>query len=502
MARTGPSVQARGCTMLRPVDRRRFLRLLAAALVAAGTHVLPGGRSHAADTSTPGEDAYTGTGTGTLPATPGPGAESASVADVVYVGRSIRTMDPLRPTVEAIAVRGDRILALGDEDAVRQHVGRRTSVIQLGRRALLPGFIDVHCHRIGDRHVWEVDTPQEAIARTLADGFTSISELFVDQARLDELVALDEAGELRLRVSAYLPVNYLEDKYGIWFEHLRPQQVMSPRVRIGGVKVFADRIDPTRTLLSEDHPGQPGYRGDLFWDPAELADMVSGLHADGWQIAIHSGGDAAHDMVLDAFAAALQGAPNEARHRMEHLTVLRDDQIARIAEMGILASFQLGWFNTLWKDDWEQALPGWTDRLGRWRDLVDSGAPVVGSTDCPWAPPVGPAMLAVSHAVTRRAKGGGKPADWQLRQRLTVPEALELLTTRAAWATFAEAETGMLREGAVADLVILSRDPAVVPLPVIDDIGVLVTMVGGVVEHCAPGAKRLCPPSRERHPAG
>jgi len=68
---------------------------------------------------------------------------------------------------------------------------------------------------------------------------------------LEELTVLDEAGKLRLRVNAYLPVNFHGDKFGIWFEHLRPHQQMSPRVRIGGVKAFADRIDQT-------HPAQRG----------------------------------------------------------------------------------------------------------------------------------------------------------------------------------------------------------------------------------------------------
>lgn len=423
---------------------------------------------------------------------------STELADVVYRGGVFHTMDPSLPHAGALATRSDRIVAVGDEATVMAHAGGNTTVIDLEGRAILPGFNDAHCHRLGDREMWGFSSAEEAIAETLANGFSSISELFVNEERLEELTVLDESGKLPLRVNAYLPVNFHEDKFGIWFEHLRPHQQMSPRVRIGGVKAFADRIDPSHTLLSEDHHDQPGYRGEDYWAPEEMADLVGSLHRDGWQVAIHTGGDAAHDMVLDAFEHALEGGPNQARHRIEHLAILRDDQIERMAALGIVASFQLGWFDIGWDDwgweeSWEDALPGMIDRVGRWRDLLDAGVPAVGSTDCPWSdPPVGPAMAAVADAVTRRGPRSGEPAPWQKRQRIRVDEALYLLTARGAWATFEEKDKGTLEVGKLADLVILSEDPTAVPSESLAEVDVLATIIGGQAEYCAPGAESLC----------
>ena len=431
----------------------------------------------------------------TLPSTT---LAQTETAEVVYRGGVLLTMNPNLPRADALAIRSDRIVAIGDETSVMAHAGADTTVVDLEGRAILPGFNDAHCHRLGDREMWGFSSAEEAIAETLANGFTSISELFVNEERLEELTVLDEAGKLRLRVNAYLPVNFHEDKFGIWFEHLRPHQQMSPRVRIGGVKAFADRIDPRHTLLSEDHPDQPGYRGLDYWAPGEIADLVGRLHRDGWQVAIHTGGDAAHDMVLAAFEQALEGGPNQARHRIEHLAILRDDQIERMAKLGIVASFQLGWFDTGWDDwgweeSWEDALGDLIHGVGRWRDLLDAGVPAVGSTDCPWSdPPVGPAMAAVADAVTRRGPQSGEPAPWQESQRIMVEEALYLLTARGAWATFEEEDKGSLEVGKLADLVILSEDPTAVPSKSLADVDVLATIIGGQPQYCAQGAESLC----------
>ncbi len=103
------------------------------------------------------------------------------------------------------------------------------------------------------------ESADAAIDDALAGGWTSISELFVNQERLDELRALDEAGQLRLRVNAYLPVNYLDDKFGIWFGDYKPRQVFSPRVRIGGVKIFADSAWTNEMYMTEPHTDGTGY---------------------------------------------------------------------------------------------------------------------------------------------------------------------------------------------------------------------------------------------------
>lgn len=102
--------------------------------------------------------------------------------------------------------------------------------------------------------------------------------------------------------------------------------------------------------------------------------------------------------------------------------------------------------------------------------------------------PHGSPLEAIHQAVTRKSYLGRPPEDWQLAQRLTVDQALRLFTIDAAYGTFEEADKGNLVRGKYADLVLLSDDPATVPVDSLPDIQVLATMVGGRVEHCADSA--------------
>ncbi|MDA1092364.1 MAG: amidohydrolase [Acidobacteria bacterium] len=79
----------------------------------------------------------------------GPAATADPPADTIFVGDNIVTMDPDRPTVEAVAVRGETIMAAGARDEVMALRGESTRLVELGERALLPGFIDAHGHFMG-----------------------------------------------------------------------------------------------------------------------------------------------------------------------------------------------------------------------------------------------------------------------------------------------------------------------------------------------------------------
>ena len=66
-------------------------------------------------------------------------------ADLVLTDATIYTLDPALPWTDAVAIREGRIVALGSND-VRDVIGRRTNVIPLGNRMMLPGFQDAHLH--------------------------------------------------------------------------------------------------------------------------------------------------------------------------------------------------------------------------------------------------------------------------------------------------------------------------------------------------------------------
>jgi predicted amidohydrolase YtcJ len=432
--------------------------------------------------------------TGCAPRSAGP--------ELILHNAMVVTMDDAAPTAQAVAVSNERIVAVGSNSAMLALRGTRTRVADLGGRTLLPGFNDAHGHWIGDRDMtWGAPGPvhpaqptvEAAIESALQCGWTSLTEMFVTADRLDELLAVDRTTGLGLRVNAYLPVNYLadHDHYGIWFDGYRPNHEYSSRLRLAGAKLFIDRARPSLMYLSEPHSDDGTY-GEVYWTQDQLTDMVTALVGRGWQIAAHSVGDGAHDLMLNAIRAA--GSPRRAR--LEHLVALRDDQISVIRGLGIIASIQFTWLTSDWlvleelktvADTLGAARLGWA---GRWRDLIDAGVSMAGGTD---APHTGATPLqAIHQAVTRIGYAGQPPTDWMLAQRITVAEALRLLTAGAAYATFQEGVKGRIREGMLADFVVLSENPLTVPVEHIPDITVAATLVGGRVRYCPSAVGDLC----------
>jgi predicted amidohydrolase YtcJ len=403
-----------------------------------------------------------------------------SSPDIIIHNGEIITMEQSPAQVEALAIKGEYIVAVGNENDVLALAGPNTQFIDLEGKTVLPGFNDAHAHHIGDRSYVNQSTSEEVIESLLSSGWTSISELFVNQERLDGLIDLDQQDNLRVRVNAYLPLSWQFDRFGDWYRAYQPGQEYSSKLRIGGVKIFMDSWYTDWTH---------------FFNQTELDSLVQQAHEDGFQIAIHSVTDNATDIVLNALESALDGQSNQLyRHRIEHLVLLRDDQIQRIADLGIIASFQLTWINS----DWEQAvswpvLQNYPDLAGRWRDILDAGICSQGSTDFPWL--LGTiersAMYAVSSAVTRVGGMGLPSTDWMLNQTISVEQALRLITIDAAYGTFQEDVKGSIKVGKFADLVVLSDNPLTVPEDSLADIEVLMTMVGGVVEYTAPGQQFL-----------
>src|SRR5512143_1790793 len=85
---------------------------------------------------------------GQAPATGIPGQLPSGKADVIYTNGTVLTMDQNSSVAQAIALQGEKILAVGSNQDVDQERGAGTAVIDLEGRTLLPGFIDCHSHII------------------------------------------------------------------------------------------------------------------------------------------------------------------------------------------------------------------------------------------------------------------------------------------------------------------------------------------------------------------
>ena len=98
---------------------------------------------------------------------------TAKATLVIRNGR-VYTVDEAHPWAEAVAIRDDRIVFVGDEKSVEEHVGPETKVIDVHGKMVLPGLIDAHVHCLMAHHVFswadltEADTLEEALERMKA----------------------------------------------------------------------------------------------------------------------------------------------------------------------------------------------------------------------------------------------------------------------------------------------------------------------------------------------
>ncbi|MGH3858027.1 amidohydrolase family protein [Actinokineospora sp.] len=274
--------------------------------------------------------------------------------EVIYHNAVLLTMEAAQPRAEAIAIREGRILAVGDDGSVLALRKDSTRVVDLGGRTVLPGFIDSHAHGIGDGLMVGL-TPYSAIDGAVRRGWTSINELFVSQGWLETLRVLDAAGELRLRVNAYAPMNFEEDKFDTWYLAYQPRHTFSPQLRLAGIKLFLDH----------------DWGTTFHWDQPDLDAYVEIAHRSGWQVAAHTVSAEALDQFLTAVARAQAAHPNpDARHRVEHAIQIRDDQLTTMGDLGLIASIQPGLPGDLAVEAGfpELVARGQTRWMTRWRD--------------------------------------------------------------------------------------------------------------------------------------
>ena len=96
--------------------------------------------------------------------------DAAEPADWVLLGGAVYTVDDERSWATALAIRGDRIAYVGDDDGARARIGPETEVLELEGRMVLPGFVDSHSHPLG--------APVPSLAASLY-GMSSLEEYLV-----------------------------------------------------------------------------------------------------------------------------------------------------------------------------------------------------------------------------------------------------------------------------------------------------------------------------------
>jgi len=301
---------------------------------------------------------------------------------------------------------------------------------------------------------------KSVFANSLANGVTSFQD---DSLRMgaygrvvvDELKALAAAGELPIRISTWLP---FESPLGELEAMRADLGSEDPWLRAGLLKTNIDGSGGSLSAaMLEDYENAPGNRGLLLMDPETLTRLVIERDAAGFQLGIHTIGDRANRVILDAYAAAVEAnGERDARHRVEHAQFVTDEDVARFAELNVIASMQP--CHLLTDMRWAPAILGPDrEREGyRWRSLLDAGARLAFGTDYP-VEPIDP-FRGLYASVTREFAAGGPEGGWIPAEKITIEEAITAYTRDAAYAEFEDRRKGTLAPGMFGDVVVLDRD--------------------------------------------
>jgi predicted amidohydrolase YtcJ len=314
----------------------------------------------------------------------------------------------------------------------------------------------------------------------LPQGVSTVHDALIQtRQEIDAYAAAMLAGELPIRAYLMIAPELYDGELESQSGDLGPSYGLpANRLIAGPVKFFQDgAIQAYTAALTRPYHDAPDRFGVKIHEPEVLTEMVRQHHLAGRQIAIHGNGDAAIDDILDAYEAALTASPRENhRHRIEHCQTARQDQLERMARLGVVSSV---FANHLWYFGDRHLSrflgPERAERMEPLASMTRLGIPWGLHSDCP-VTDVNP-LLGIWLAVNRRTSGGQAIGE---SEKVSVEQALRGFGPDAAYLGFQERQMGMIAPGMLADFAVLSGDPVANP-DGIKDLSVMATVIGGTI---------------------
>lgn len=308
-------------------------------------------------------------------------------------------------------------------------------------------------------------------------GITTITDMAAGvvggMSELEAIRALYSDGSMKTRVRSYI-----YDEGAVKLGDMEPNWG-NDFVRASGWKIVPDGSNQGFTGRQ-----RAPYVGELtlglhYVEPEDLITRVDEVARAGWQLAIHGNGDAAIDSILNAveFTTRRGFDMKSKRTRIEHSSILHDDQIARMVDLGIHPSFLINHVHY-----WGHAMrdnvfgPRKVQLLDRCAAVENAGLTWTMHTDAPVSP------LGTLHKIrVAVVRDLWKEPETILapQERVSVESAIRSVTANAAWQCNSEEVIGTLEAGKLADLVILEEDPRKVEPTAISDIKVSETWMDG-----------------------
>ena len=311
---------------------------------------------------------------------------------------------------------------------------------------------------------------------------TSVHDL---DGKIEVFKELLDEGALTVRVYAGVPLLSPPEKlqeYKEWKQTLIDNHHM---LKFGVIKGFIDgSLGSSTALLAAPYKNDPSTSGILLMSQEELNEIVALYDKENFQIAIHAIGDKGVNVVLNSFEESIKrNGKRDARHRIEHATVIIPEDIPRFNALGVIPSVQ-----PVFGPSYGQTIQSFfEDRLGMerakftniWKTLTQANARQAFGTDWP-VESLNP-MEGIYSAVSRKSIADKAGTAWLVDESLSVEKAVEFYTLGSAYSSFEEAVKGSLQAGKLADIVVLARDIFTIPEEEILNTHVVTTILGGKI---------------------
>jgi predicted amidohydrolase YtcJ len=241
-----------------------------------------------------------------------------------------------------------------------------------------------------------------------------------------------------------------------------------------GGAAFAEPYEDTELTRERLHL-PAGHMGPLNYELEAFTEEFRRFHQAGYHVAVHTQGERAVQLVLDAAEPVLRAHPwDDHRHRLEHNALITTDQIQRAKALG----FELSFFTEhiyFYGDRLPELVGSRVERYMPVGTAFGEGHRATIHSDNPMTP-IGPlrVMQTSMLRIPRKAHEPMAPSE-----QLTVDQALRAMTTNAARQLGVEEHRGSLEQGKAADLVLLSRNPFDTAPDQFSDIDVLGTWIDG-----------------------
>lgn len=303
----------------------------------------------------------------------------------------------------------------------------------------------------------------------LQNGITTAQDGLTNEQSFQLLKALSNMNQLKLDVISYVDIKNAKEVLNENKDYLDYHN----HYKIGGYKIILDGSPQAKTAwLSKPYEGEETYQGYPVYKDEELKEYIKMALDEKVQILAHTNGDAASEQFIKIFEEL--GYENNYRPVMIHAQTVRFDQLERMNPLNMIASFYVAHVYHF-GDIHIKNLGERAKHISPIRSAIKNNIMYTMHQD---TPVIMPNMLETIWCSVKRITKNGVLLD---DEKISVLEALKGVTINAAYQYFEENRKGTLKEGKLADMIILDQNPLEVSIDEIKNIKILETIKEGNV---------------------